>query len=123
MREIVSIIENDQYQVADYSKVCNTGVVGLASRLLHRTIESFGWVSRRNYLLGRSDLLIILEVGAGGQHAKYVRHPFDQLMQCDIRPKNIPNGGGEPQIVKDFDPVDAQSLPYAHNSIDRLIAT
>ena len=59
-------MENDQYHVADYSKVCNTGAVGLISRFLHRSLESFGLVIWRNRILRRSDLLKILEVGAGG---------------------------------------------------------
>ena len=117
-------MENDQYHVADYSKVCNTGAVGLVSRFVHRSLESFGIVVRRNRILRRSDLLKILEVGAGGgQHARYVRHSFERLIECDIRPENIPNVADDPRIVKEFKPVDAQNLPYADNSHDRLIAT
>ena len=116
-------MENDSYHVADYAKVCNAGAVGLVSRFLHRTLESGGQVVRRNHILNRSDLLTILEVGAGGQHAQYVRHSFDRLIQCDIRPENIPNVADDPRIEKEFKSVDAQSLPYGDNSHDRLIAT
>ena len=52
-----------------------------------------------------------------------MRHSFDRLIQCDIRPENIPNVADDPRIEKEFKSVDAQSLPYGDNSHDRLIAT
>lgn len=116
-------MENNQYYVDDYSKVCNTGAVGLVSRFLHHSLESYGYVVRCNRLLRRSDLLKILEVGAGGQHARYLRHSFDRLIECDIRPENIPNVADDSRIVKEFKTVDAHNLPYADNCFDRLIAT
>lgn len=118
------LLKNDQYHRADYSKVCNTGAVGLVSKFLHRSLESFAPVSRQKRLLRRSDLRKILEVGAGGgQHARYVRHPFDWLIQCAIRPENIPSVADDPRIVKELMMVDAQDLPYIDNNYDRLIAT
>ena len=97
--------------------------MGLVSRFLHHSLESFGYVVRRNRFLRRSDLLKILEVGAGGQHARYLRHSFDRLIECDIRPENIPNVADDSRIVKEFKTVDAHNLPYVDNCFHRLIAT
>jgi len=117
-------VANDHYHINDYAMVCNTGIVGFVSKLVHLTLETAGFVVSYNSLRRRNDLLEVLEVGAGGgQHARYTKHLFNNFTQCDIRPENIPNVADDLRIKKEFKSVDAQILSYADNSYDRLIAT
>ena len=115
---------NDAYHVKDYSEVCCTGAVGLVSGIVHRSLESFGLFFWNSILQRRTDCLKILEVGAGkGQHARYIRHYFQRLTQSDIRPQNLPSDSYDPRLTIEARPVDAENLPYADSSYDRIVAT
>jgi phosphatidylethanolamine/phosphatidyl-N-methylethanolamine N-methyltransferase len=117
-------MEADEYYSSNYSEICCTGAVGIVSRVIHHSIETIGlrYFSRR--FNQRIDLLKVLEVGAGGgQHSKYVRHKYAEMVQCDLRPENIPGTSTNPRIQKDERIIDAQYLPYADSSFDRVIAT
>jgi len=117
-------MEADDYYENNYSEICCTGAVGFVSHIIHQSLESAGykWFSRK--FDQRFDLLKVLEVGAGGgQHSAYVKHMYTEMIQCDLRPDNIPNESVNARILKDHRIIDTQDLPFSDNSFDRVIAT
>ena len=73
-------MEADEYYSDRYSEVCCTGAVGYVSQVIHRALETVGIGPLRKKLEQRTDLLKVLEVGAGGgQHSIYVKHMYDEM--------------------------------------------
>jgi phosphatidylethanolamine/phosphatidyl-N-methylethanolamine N-methyltransferase len=115
---------NDQYHQEAYAAICNTGVLGLVSKLVHYSIDHFGYILRPSGLKTRRDLLSVLEVASGGgQHSEYIKHHFNSLLLTDIRPENIPDVFLDPRISKEKTKINAEELPYESDLFDRLIAT
>lgn len=64
---------------------------------------------------------LTVEVGSGaGGHARYVRHSYDQYLMTDIRDYRPDKS---PQPLKPFLFANAEGLPFADNSVDRLVST
>jgi phosphatidylethanolamine/phosphatidyl-N-methylethanolamine N-methyltransferase len=104
------------YQSENYSKVLETGIVGMVYRLTHKTIEKK--IPIKSYFPN------VLEVGAGtGQHFKFVCHQFDNYIQSDWRPENLPKHNSDNRITNLSYSVDASKLPFEPNAFDRLIST
>lgn len=64
---------------------------------------------------------LTVEVGSGaGGHLRYVRHSYDQYLMTDIRDYRPDKS---PQPLKPFLFANAEGLPFADNSVDRLVST
>ena len=64
---------------------------------------------------------LTVEVGSGaGGHVRYVRHAYDQYLMTDIRDYRPDKS---PQPLKPFLFANAEGLPFADNSVDRLVST
>ena len=101
--------------------ISNRGIVGLIGKLTHVSLEHRVFVGKNQSNQGMK----IVEVGSGqGQHLKYVTENYDSYLVTDLRPsllKSLERANNRINIEKNS--VDAESLPYADNEFDRLIAT
>jgi len=104
----------DFYQ-SQYSRVFETGYIGVLHRKMHRTLEACSSV--------REHRAITLELGAyGDQHRSHVAHTYEEYTMLDIM---FPPG----KTLIERDPyvyelgADATQLPYADGAVDRLIAS
>lgn len=96
-----------------YQQVMRTGTVGKAQDRTHKALEKQS--------PPRSRFPRVLEVGAGsGEHFPYVRHAFDEYVETDLRPRSVETSR-DPR--RKFKVADAQELPFASQSFDRLVAT
>jgi ubiquinone/menaquinone biosynthesis C-methylase UbiE len=108
--------EANEFYEKNYATFCNSGAVGLVSKVIHTSIEILGTRIINN------EGFQILEVGAGnGQHFAYVRGNFSRYVMTDIRPDMFPADIPKVEFVRRS--IDAQNLPYEDESFDRLIAT
>jgi phosphatidylethanolamine/phosphatidyl-N-methylethanolamine N-methyltransferase len=99
-----------------YSNFIETGLVGFAAKLSHRSLE-VGQSSKRT-----GEQFRILEVGAGGgQHVKFCNQDYSEYILTDLRPENLPKSEG--RVISNKDIVPADCLPYSDQSFDRVIAT
>jgi SAM-dependent methyltransferase len=105
----------DEIYANDYSKILNSGAVGLVSNFLHKTLE------RR---LSNKVFPTTLELGAGmGQHFPFVKHQFTTYFETDLRYENLPHRESQKSQVKKLR-IDAEKLSeFQDNSVDRVIAT
>lgn len=98
-----------------YSRVLNTGGIGLVSRIIHKNLKSRA--------IGFADT--ILELGAGGgQHFELETQEFNRYLETNIRLSNLPI---RPQLIDKtveqmaLDAEDLQKIP--DNSTDRSVAS
>lgn len=71
--------EQENWYLYGYEKCYYTGTLGFIWTIVHKSMEK-----RYNK---RTDLLRIIEVGAGqGQHFRFVKHKFSHYLATDIRP-------------------------------------
>jgi len=97
-----------------YFNVLCTGAVGKAQQRTHKAMER-PWDNRSNFET-------VLEVGAGpGVHLPFVRHRYKHYIQADIRRFEQVNNVDDSRALSHL--ADAQNLPYANDSFDRLIAS
>jgi ubiquinone/menaquinone biosynthesis C-methylase UbiE len=113
------MIEN--YYSNHYEEVCNKGLVGFASRLVHWSLENFPYASRSRF----HNEVEILEIGAGyGQHLPFVKGTYSSYLQSDLRPENLRDQSSEyPNSKIEKISVDAENLPYENAKFDRIIVT
>jgi phosphatidylethanolamine/phosphatidyl-N-methylethanolamine N-methyltransferase len=108
---------NDDYYKNYYSKVINSGIIGVVSNLTQISLER--GIKNRKFSK-------VLELGAGeGQHFPFVRHQYDQYVCTDLRIDNlikIKVLSQDPRVI--LQEVDAHHLQrYADNNFNRVIAT
>jgi phosphatidylethanolamine/phosphatidyl-N-methylethanolamine N-methyltransferase len=109
----------DDYYANHYARVHGSGSLGAAHRAMHQALER-----RRSQMRFRA----VLEVGAGNlEHYPFVAHSRERYIATDIRPptcgplvKALESGDGPADLT--FQLADATRLPYADNSIDRIVA-
>ncbi|QIK75453.1 class I SAM-dependent methyltransferase [Nocardioides piscis] len=98
-----------------YEACYYTGVLGWVWGRVHAAMER-----RYRSLAG---IGTVLELGAGhGQHAHFVKHPFDRYVASDLRAElvRIPEADPRFQVAS----VDASDLSqFGDGTIDRLVAT
>ncbi len=113
------MIEN--YYSNHYQEVCNKGLVGFASRLVHWSLENYPYASRSRFHNADE----ILEIGAGhGQHLPFVKGTYRSYLQCDLRPENLRDQSSEyPNSKIEEISIDAENLPYENAKFDRIIVT
>jgi ubiquinone/menaquinone biosynthesis C-methylase UbiE len=113
------LIEN--YYSNHYQEVCNKGLVGFASRLVHWSLENYPYASRSRFHNADE----ILEIGAGhGQHLPFVKGTYRSYLQCDLRPENLRDQSSEyPNSKIEEISIDAENLPYENAKFDRIIVT
>jgi ubiquinone/menaquinone biosynthesis C-methylase UbiE len=113
------LIEN--YYSNHYEKVCNKGLVGFASRLVHWSLENYPYASRSRFHNADE----ILEIGAGhGQHLPFVKGTYRSYLQSDLRPENLRDQSSEyPNSKIEEISIDAENLPYETAKFDRIIVT
>jgi phosphatidylethanolamine/phosphatidyl-N-methylethanolamine N-methyltransferase len=107
---------SDVYDESNYS----SPLQAFAMRASHQLVEKeFGPDAH----FGR-----VLEIGAGtGEHLSYVRHAFDEYTMTDADSKtlevakNKPDGSRKSLI--NYEVQTGNSLTFATNSFDRLVAT
>ena len=103
------------YDESNYAGTLQSFVMGSSHRLLENTC-------RFNMCFPR-----VLEVGAGtGEHIKYVRHGFEEYILSDLDQETLRVAEKKLSGVHDgklkYESQKAESLTYADNSFDRLIA-
>lgn len=98
-----------------YEQCYYSGVLGRAWEVVHTMME-------RPYV-GVDGLGTVLELGAGhGQHARFVKHPFDRYIATDLRADLVRVPAGDARFeVRAVDASDLSS--FEDGSIDRLVAT
>lgn len=111
----------ENYYSNHYEEVCNSGLVGIASRLVHWSLENFPYSSRSRF----HNVQEILEIGAGhGQHLPFVKEVYKSYLQSDLRPENLKDQRSiYPNSKVDENSVDAENLPYETGKFDRVIVT
>jgi phosphatidylethanolamine/phosphatidyl-N-methylethanolamine N-methyltransferase len=112
----------DYYQY-HYQKITNSGPIGFVAMIGHLSLEKWPFTKFSKDCKKNFDK--ILEVGAGhGQHYKYLKEDFKAYTMTDVRPNLLNNlKVSDARVVIEKTSIDAESLPYADNSFDRLIAT
>ena len=102
----------DAYYAEAYSKIAESGAFGLVSVMQHRQMEA------SEFLYGNFGQRV-LEVGAGsGQHVTFVDpESWVEYIQTDQRP---PESTAELLGTWIATPVNADTLPFADQSFDRL---
>jgi ubiquinone/menaquinone biosynthesis C-methylase UbiE len=96
----------------DYEKLFITGRNGLASKIMHRLLES---------KLDSSFFSQTLEIGANkGEHLQHVRHAYDNYLQTDIVDRR--NSRLLDHNVS-FEIADVCDLHFSDNSFDRIVVT
>ncbi len=102
-----------KYYEKIFSAAHYQGILGVFTRGYHRKLENFPRKFRR------SKFAEVVEIGAGnGEHLNYVNHEFDCYTLTDI----VEHASPENSKTK-FVCCSANSLPFADNSFDRLIAS
>jgi ubiquinone/menaquinone biosynthesis C-methylase UbiE len=115
-----SRIDLNAYYEKHYVSIINSGAVGMVSKLVHWSLESFPYSMSRKRFTERE----VLEVGAGhGQHLAYVKDIYQTYTLTDLRPDNIPKILKSDKVTIHDDSVDAHRLPFEDGSFDRVIAT
>ncbi len=97
-----------------YEKCYYTGTLGFIWTIVYKSME-------KRYIK-RTDLLRIIEVGAGQcQHFRFIKHKFSHNLAMDIRPYLF-SDYNDSRIEIKF--ADASNLEFVQDgSYDRLIAT
>lgn len=109
-------MNQDEYYAEHYSKILNSGGLGLVSRFIHSRLE-------KDIDIDAED---VLELGAGlGQHLPFVKHNFTRYYETDIREGNLPtrkhlkHASGEVIKMK----LDAEDLSYfKDSSLSRIVS-
>ena len=111
----------ENYYSNHYEEVCNKGLVGIASRFVHWSLENFPYTSQ-SHLREEGH---ILEIGAGhGQHLPFVKSGYKSYLQSDLRPENLRDQSTKyPNSRVEDKSVDAENLPYENAKFDRVIVT
>jgi phosphatidylethanolamine/phosphatidyl-N-methylethanolamine N-methyltransferase len=106
----------DKYYNCSYENICNTGVIGFVSNIIHILIER-GRIKGSKKRVKDLKNLRIIEVGAGhGQHRPYVKN-YREYIETDLRPENLP-----PNKYSGLS-INCTNLPFQESEFDRLIAT
>lgn len=101
------------YESGNYDAVLYSGASGLVMSRIHKLMEEP--FTKDNHFP------LTVEVGAGsGGHVRHVRHSYDQYLMTDIR-----DYGRESRAdtKTPFLLANAEVLPFANGSIDRIIST
>ncbi|MDD2759412.1 MAG: class I SAM-dependent methyltransferase [Methylomonas sp.] len=105
----------DVYDESNYASPLQAAVMRASHRLTEKHFNKHDHFAR------------VLEVGAGtGVHLGFVRHAFDQYVLSDLEAKTLEVAKGKldekygNKLV--FETQSGESLSYANNSFDRLIA-
>jgi SAM-dependent methyltransferase len=115
-----SRIDLNAYYEKHYVSIINDGAVGLVSKLVHWSLESFPYSVSKKWVTERK----VLEVGSGhGQHLPFVKSKYETYTLTDLRPGHIPTGLVSDTVRIYSEPVDAHLLPFEDESFDRVIAT
>jgi SAM-dependent methyltransferase len=65
----------------------------------------------------------VLELGAGnGQHLDFIKHDYDEYFVTDLKPPKL-NAKWKSDSRISCDIVDAEAIPYAADSFDRIVVT
>lgn len=104
---------NQMWEGSNYEDYLYVGAQGWVMGQLHRRMEK-PFPATRSFPL-------TVEVGAGeGQHFPYVRHRYERYVMTDVRPQQ-PAQPLPPNV--EFQVGNAEDLPFAPGSIDRLVST
>ena len=96
-----------------YPKLVEGGSQGQFHSFTHRFLEK--------PFDKRSTFENVLELGAGsGEHYQFVRHQFFNYVQSDIR---LPESEMTKDIRSSFVATNAEDLPFADDSFDRVVLT
>jgi len=117
---------SDDYYFNYYKDLTNKGAIGLFSKMVHYSLESYPYSKihqRKGNRTSNPTDYQILEVGAGhGQHVKYVKPIFTTYLQTDFRPDLIQEDSNK-NVITVRESINAESLPYKDATFDRVIAT
>lgn len=101
------------YASGNYDADLHSGASGFVMERIQSLMEK-PFTEHRHFPL-------TVEVGAGsGAHLRHVRHSYDQYLMTDIRDYRR-DGGGDPATP--FLLADAEALPFAAGSVDRIVST
>jgi phosphatidylethanolamine/phosphatidyl-N-methylethanolamine N-methyltransferase len=104
------MVSQDDYYSRVFEKAHYRGALGAFTSLVHRKIEQAA-SPKDNYPR-------VLEIGGNrGEHFSFVKHNFEEYLCTDI---NVPNIKATDSRLK-FLFADAQALPFASNSVDRVL--